>query len=93
MLYANENKTPLCDIMSAAQYSPLCRNDEVVVENLYIPNGMQSSQAYFKIGLYQNNVTTTVTDGKLRIGVRSDSWVPENWYIFTNFKLLYKGKK
>ena len=93
MLYANEDKTPLCDIMSAAQYAPLCKKEEVTVENVYIPNGMESSQAYFKLGLYPNNVTTTVTDGKLRIGVRSDSWVPENWYIFTNFKLLYKGKK
>ena len=93
VLYANEDKTPLCDIMSAAQYAPLCKKEEVVLENVYIPNGMESSQAYFNLGLYPNNVTTTVTDGKLRIGVRSDSWIPENWYIFTNFKLLYKGKK
>ncbi len=93
ILYANEDKTPLCDIMSAAQFAPLCRKDEIEIENVYIPNGMESSQAYFKLGLYKNNVTTTVTDGKLRIGVRSDSWIPENWYIFTNFKLLYKGKK
>ena len=93
VLYANEDKTPLCDIMSAAQYAPLCKKEEVVLENVYIPNGMESSQAYFNLGLYPNNVTTTVTDGKLRIGVCSDSWIPENWYIFTNFKLLYKGKK
>lgn len=93
MLYANNDETTFCDIMSATQLKPCCSTDEESIGGTYTPFGYESAIAYFNLGLYPNIVTTIVTDGKLRIGVRSDYWVADCICAFSNFKILYKGKK
>lgn len=93
VLYANKDKVPLSDIMSASQLTSQCSTDEEQIGNSYTPFGYESARVYFDKGLYPNFVTTVVTNGKLRIGVRCDTWIDDIEYAFSNFKLLYKGKK
>lgn len=93
MLYANRDTMPLADIIKSAQYQPLMNVDtEVRLDNgKYIPNEMVSTRKYFDQGLYSNHVTTVVTDGKLRIGIKASTCIPAAWYIFDDFKITYDG--
>ena len=56
---------------------------------------MQSADAYFKKGIYENRVVAAVTsdDGLLKVGVKSTSMPSNYWAIFDNFRLYYYGSK
>lgn len=46
----------------------------------------------FLLGYYQNpEIKVVVTDGTLRIGLRKDSDVGDDWLCFDNFNLVYYG--
>lgn len=94
MLYANNNKVPLANIINSAQKVHV-KTDGMqrrLPNGKFVPNDMESTQAYFKKGLYNNSVTTTVTDGKLKIGISAESCPINGWYIYDNFKVSYKGE-
>ena len=53
------------------------------------PNSIGTAATAFLQGYYNVTVTTKVTDGTLRVGVKSESDVC--WVAFDNFSLIYKG--
>ena len=53
------------------------------------PNGIDAAATAFLQGYYNVSVTTKVTDGTLRIGVKDES--NSCWTAFDNFSLIYKG--
>lgn len=61
----------------------------------YIPNDMQSAGAYFRKGLYENEVFTDLTTdgGNLKLGIRCANSQNMYWTIFDNFRLYYYGSK
>lgn len=54
-----------------------------------VPNSMESASYYFAAGFYKNTQEVTVTDGTLKMGVRSSNSVYSDWCIFTNWTLEY----
>ena len=69
-------------------YSPGSNNDGVTI---YTPNGQNSASAFFSIGDYECNVYGIVTDGNLRLGIKSEGSVSDRWTLFDNFRLVYQG--
>lgn len=59
------------------------------------PNTMLTGQAMFNDGLYDDNsVTITLNKGdQLRVGIKNDRWVSNNWVLFDNFRLEWFGKE
>jgi len=56
---------------------------------VYCPNNQSQASAYFSAGLYDNEMTATVTDGTVKIGVK-DTY-SDLWFCFDNFRLYYLG--
>ncbi len=53
----------------------------------------RASNAFF-LGYYKNpELKVVVTDGTLRIGVRKESDVNDDWFVFDNFQLTYYGSE
>lgn len=61
------------------------------VETHYFPNTMESAAVAFANGAYWNSLEFDA-NGDITIGLRNDNWVPNNWCIFDNFKLEFKGE-
>lgn len=60
----------------------------------YIPNSMSNFSVASSRGMYENQMYGIVTDGKLKVGIRSlDGSVAKRWSIWDNFRLVYWGKK
>ena len=77
VLYANEASTPL----------QLLYDD-----GNGVPNDMKTAADAFLAGRYSgNNVQVIVTNGKLRIGVKKDVKINEDWTAFDTFRLTYYG--
>ena len=96
MLYAGGKTTRVKNICEEAQSRKLGVGNEVTIASSpvkYVPNDMQSVANYFKRGLYDNEVNTTVArDGaSLKIGIRCSSAGDKYWSIFDNFRLYYFG--
>jgi len=91
-IYAGLKSANLAHAIDGAQNSKQGGN-ESLVNGRYIPNDMQSASIYFKKGLYENAVTTTVNTngGQLKAGLRSYSMGSYYWVIFDDFRLYYYG--
>ncbi|MGM9733753.1 MAG: hypothetical protein ACI3YT_06505 [Prevotella sp.] len=59
----------------------------------WIPNNMETAEAYFMDGLYYNNVFFATEDGDMTIGLYKDnSDTPAgNWVLYDNWGLTYYG--
>lgn len=59
----------------------------------FIPNNMETAEAYFMDGLYQNKVFFATEDGDMTIGMMKDnSDTPDgNWVLYDNWGLTYYG--
>ena len=57
----------------------------------YSPNGQNAASAFFTLGDYECNVFGIVTDGTLRLGIKSEGSVDNRWSLFDNFRLVYQG--
>lgn len=81
VLYANDNQTPLMNILEEeGNYSVK-------------PNNMAQAQESFSAGLYKNNsVEVTVVDGTLRFGIKKSKQIAADWTIFDTFRLEYLGE-
>lgn len=107
-LYANDAMSTVCNVMDQAQsaslmtdstaYSPsavgLWANEYQNSEGKYIPNSMYGASCYFNRGLYENTVTTTVTDGTLRLGIKMSElpgYDNSSWVLFDNFQVFCGG--
>ena len=62
-----------------------------------VPNTMEAANYWFEAGFYAPNSQFGKTyilvgeDGALRIGVKKDVTITDDWSIFDNFKLIYYG--
>ena len=90
-LYANDNETPLLNILAEKDNF----STEYVGEKNKSgePNTMEEAQNYFSAGFYKNNsVEVTVVDGTLRFGIKKSKQIAADWTIFDTFRLEYLGK-
>ena len=81
---------------SEALTEPLGMNESKVEDGgvtYYIPNNMETAEAYFNKGLYNNTVFFSTEDGDMTIGMRKEnSETPDgNWVISDNWGLKYYG--
>lgn len=60
-------------------------------ETHYFPNSMESAAVAFANGAYWNSLEFDA-NGNLAIGLRNDNYAGDNWCIFDNFKLEYRGE-
>ncbi len=58
----------------------------------YVPNDMVSFGAYRDDERYINSLIVKVTDGTLRIGIKSETYATYGWVIMDEFKLTYYGE-
>lgn len=84
--------TPLKSIMDDAQTKKVGKGVEQKVGDFYIPDNMESADAYFSKGLYDNVIDyewTKNTDMIFKIF--NSSTVDADWSIMRNFRLYYLG--
>ena len=96
VIYAGGNSESLAHICDGIQTRKVGKgNETALTSGRYVPNDMQSADAYFKKGFYENRVVAAVTsdDGLLKVGVKSTSMPSNYWAIFDNFRLYYYGSK
>lgn len=96
VIYAGGSSEPLANICDGIQTRKVGKgNEAAVTSGRYLPNDMQSADAYFKKGIYENSVVAAVTSdgGSLKVGVKSTSMPSSYWAIFDNFRLYYYGSK
>ena len=80
-LYANNNETDVCSLYDTDKYtlSPYTYPDNVTSANV----------AFNTNDLYHCYVECEVTDGTLKLGIKSNNTISEDWCCFDNFKLIY----
>ena len=91
LLYANNETKPLVSPYTEWldwNYNGGCWSSE----GLYYPNNMESASYCFGIGYYLNVIETEVDNGILTLGLKNETYDPDNWCIFDNFKLEYYGE-
>ena len=96
VIYAGENSEALAHICDGIQTRKVGKgNEAAVTSGRYVPNDMQSADAYFKKAIYENRVVAAVTSdgGSLKVGVKSTSMPSNYWAIFDNFRLYFYGSK
>lgn len=60
--------------------------------NVYVPNSMEDASTVFTAGAYaDNSLLVRVESGQLRIGVRKNTLIANDWTIFDRFRLTYLG--
>ena len=90
-LYANQSQTQLMSIYDCAQNEMSDAFNESTVLG-YVPTTMSAANSAFQQGYYSDNALTfRVTDGTIRLGIKSDKVVGGDWTIFDNFKLYYNA--
>lgn len=96
VIYAGGNSESLAHICDGIQTRKVGKgNETALTSGRYVPNDMQSADAYFKKGIYENSVVAAVTSdgGSLKVGVKSTSMPSSYWAIFDNFRLYFYGSK
>lgn len=59
---------------------------------LYIPNNMETAEAYFNDGdAYLNTLFFATDDGTMQVGLKKDRKLTGDWTLFDDFKLKYYG--
>ena len=92
MLYAGNKSVPLKNILAEAGNEAISGNTSDVPGYGLVPNNMETAGIAFAAGLYAgHSIDVLVTDGTLRIGVKKDSLIANDWTIFDNFELAYLG--
>ena len=94
--FANDVQAPFMSIIDNGGVEEEIPDVFVLDGDFYNPgNGgwaLPHSSNAFYLGYYWNKeIKVVVTDGKLRIGVRKDSDVSDDWMCFDNFNLVYYG--
>lgn len=92
-LYGATKAKKIKQICAEMQTKKLGGSESTVGGNKYVPNNMEAASIYFKKGLYQNRVTTSVATkgGQLKMGLRTTKMDNSYWAIFDNFQLYYFG--
>lgn len=93
-LYCNTSSTRIASIWSDARKESVGKGSESSHEGRYIPNDLESTAAYFALGLYDNALRVRLfKTGDLQIGLRSQSQPAQYWTAFGNVRLFYFGTK
>ena len=84
----------LCNICKDAQTQKLGGREVEVSTGLYVPDNMEAASKYFAKGLYDNKVTTALTENEssLKVGLSVVSATSGYWCIFDNFRLFFFGQ-
>ncbi len=91
ILYAGINSVPVMGILDEVGQEGM-PNDVNIEGYGQVPNGMSTAAQAFTAGLYANNkVVALVTDGTLRVGIKKDVTIANDWTMFDNFQLAYLG--
>lgn len=95
LLYANETTTPLASIFDEANHGSLPSTDSDDTSEGRIPASLNGASAMFSAGCYANSLIIEVTDGKLTVGVKTESGkaTDKSWVAFDNVELYYLGKE
>ena len=80
-LYANNESSAVCSLYDSDQYTLSPYN--------YPDNVTQANTAFNTKDQYHCSVECKVTDGTLRLGIRSENHINADWCCFDNFKLTY----
>lgn len=81
LLYANSEEKAVCSLYDSDQY--------VLSPYNYPDNVTQANEAFNTNDLYHNSIECLVTDGTLRMGIKSSKNIKADWCCFDNFKLTY----
>ena len=68
--------------------------DSIGLMGQYVANTMTTAQTEFSNGNYKNEglFVKVAADGKLRIGIKKEVQVDQNWTIWDSWQLIYYGK-
>lgn len=91
ILYANSAEQPLVSIFAGAGGATGGGTSTVDGIEGAVPNDMAAASYFFSAGLYWNTVRVAVTDGTLKIGIKKETTVTNDWTIFDNFRVQYLG--
>lgn len=101
--YANGAEKPLMSIMAEAKdaseegfgFEALKADGEGTVgSGKFVPNTTDAASRDFFYGAYKNeDITATVADGRLVLGMKKSEGVNDNWTVFKNFTLTYVGNQ
>ena len=93
-LYANDQSAKIASIFdekattrSSVKHSSADYN--IGGTTYYVPTTEERASNCFIDGEFDNSVTTDVTGGTLKIGLRKEVANDQDWTIFDNFRLLY----
>ena len=88
-LYGGSEQTAMPSIFDAAGQ---CGTIGTSSTYGYVPNSQSDGSAYMNAGLYWSKpVRVIVDDNTLRLGIRKDTTVTNDWTLFDNFRLIYLG--
>ena len=93
-IYMNDAYAPVCHIAEATYAENLEGNCEEVdaAAGLWVVNGMNSASNAFSQGAYECSLMGVITDGKMKVGIRSTTGSESGrWSLWDNFRLVYKG--
>lgn len=88
-LYANNNVVDVKSIMEGANKAGSI--GAITTQGVRVPNAPADCDAYFATGYYANSISTIISDGNLKVGIKKETTQGSDWTIFDNFKLIYKG--
>ena len=89
IIYINEKTQPL---MSVCQRTSSGNGCNVQTGSYYVPNNLGDARLALTAGYYVNPpVKVVVNDGTIKLGLKADSGVGDDWMVLDYFKLLYYG--
>ncbi len=88
ILYANAQTQKLASLYSYLYDGETSNLGSTDLKNGYV-NSMYTANLCFAQDLYPNSIYVTVTDGKLKIGLKSQGYIRDCWCCFDNFQLSY----
>ena len=91
LLSIGKNSSRLANIARDASQISI-GGDEKSVSGNYMPNNMEAASLYFKAGLYENSVKSSIKDTHtITISVNCNESSTDYWNIFDNFRLYFLG--
>ncbi len=91
-VYMNGDEAKMNSIESGAAKEQSYSSDYSLDDGTYVPNDVNGAAEAFKAGRYQQKVYGIVTDGKMRIGVRTNVRYEGCWGAWSDFHLTFRAK-
>ena len=91
VMYINSTSQKIKHIMEGQQTISISSGEFMTEGNTYVPNTMESGNAYMARNKYNNVMQGEFPAGNLRIGLRGTTSNTYYWTMADNFKLYYLG--